>query len=395
MIAVWMLYGALWTLWLSCVAILVERIMLGARGPVRIVWFGAIVLSLFAPVAAGTASRLKPPPTAPVMNVIAPTHAMRAPVQLPSVRPVVTPIPSAVSAAPATTLPSIAARADRPLLVAWIVLSLGLCAYFAGGILRLGILRRGWRSKNINGESVLLSDDTGPALVGFVDPAIVIPAWALSLDAAALALMLRHEVEHRRAGDTRVLTLAQMLVVLMPWNVALWWQLRRLRLAIELDCDARVLAGTADVGAYGRLLLEFGRARRAVQFAGAALVDHPTDLETRIRRMTNRARRPRRRALAGSVIAGVVAIVVGCQLPAPPAPAPSTPRESRGSVVASADSAPKSSVRDTAERPRASADSSKTSRPEVRAAMRDSSTRTDVARIIAVTDSVERAARLL
>src|SRR5262245_11431673 len=185
MIAVWMLYGALWTLWLSCVAILVERIMLGARGPVRIVWFGAIVLSHVAPVAAGTAARLKSSTAPPAMNVVATTQLIPAPIQPLSVRRVETPIRSAVPAARATTLPTIVARADRPLLVAWITLSLGLCAYFAGGMLRLGILRRRWRSETINGESVLISDDTGPALVGFVEPAIVIPAWALSLDATA------------------------------------------------------------------------------------------------------------------------------------------------------------------------------------------------------------------
>src|SRR5262245_10556402 len=174
MIVVWMLYGALWTLWLSCVAFLVERIMLGARGPVRIVWFGAIVLSLAAPLAVGTATRLKSSSAAPAMNVVATTQLIPAPIQPLSAHRVEPPIRSAVPATRATTLATIAARADRPLLLAWIALSLGLCAYFAGGVLRLGILRRRWRSENISGEPVLISDDTGPALIGFVDPAIVI-----------------------------------------------------------------------------------------------------------------------------------------------------------------------------------------------------------------------------
>src|SRR5262245_54552789 len=144
MIAVWMLYGALWTLWLSCAAILVERIMLDARGPVRTVWFGAIVLSLVAPVAAGTAARLKPSTPPPAMNVVATTPLIPAPIQPLNVGSFEPPIRSAVPAARARTLTAIAARADRPLLIAWIALALGLCAYFAGGMLRLGILRRGW-----------------------------------------------------------------------------------------------------------------------------------------------------------------------------------------------------------------------------------------------------------
>jgi hypothetical protein len=40
-----------------------------------------------------------------------------------------------------------------------------------------------------------------------------------------------------------VLGVALLVAVLVPWNLPVWRQLRRLRLAMEVDCDARVLRG--------------------------------------------------------------------------------------------------------------------------------------------------------
>ena len=52
---------------------------------------------------------------------------------------------------------------------------------------------------------------------------------------------------------------AAWAVALFPWNPALWLIVKRLRLAIEIDCDARVLAGRrSDVRDYGMLLLTVG-----------------------------------------------------------------------------------------------------------------------------------------
>jgi hypothetical protein len=46
------------------------------------------------------------------------------------------------------------------------------------------------------------------------------------------------------------------MVSLTPWNAALWWNVRRLRAAVEIDCDARVLSAGASPTEYGVLLLE-------------------------------------------------------------------------------------------------------------------------------------------
>ena len=60
------------------------------------------------------------------------------------------------------------------------------------------------------------------------------------------AAVIAHEQSHLEARDPQLFTLALALLVFMPWNLPLWWQLRRLRYAIEIDCDARVLKGGVD-----------------------------------------------------------------------------------------------------------------------------------------------------
>src|SRR5690606_36406073 len=91
----------------------------------------------------------------------------------------------------------------------------------------------------------------------------VVPAWVLELDAELRGLLLRHERAHAAAGDPRVLLAGLFLVAAMPWNPIVWLQLIRLRNAIELDCDARVLSAGADPERYGSLLIEVGRRRSA------------------------------------------------------------------------------------------------------------------------------------
>ena len=90
-----------------------------------------------------------------------------------------------------------------------------------------------------------MSDDIGPAVIGFWRPEIVVPKWLLCADQHVMRLALAHESEHVRARDPLLLLAGTVAIVLLPWNLPLWWQWRRLRLSIEVDCDARVLASAA------------------------------------------------------------------------------------------------------------------------------------------------------
>ena len=107
----------------------------------------------------------------------------------------------------------------------------------------------------VDGVPVIVTDHIGPASAGMWRPQVLLPRWALALPAAQRRYVVRHEDEHRRSRDVALLGAASLLVALMPWNLALWWQLRRLRLAVEMDCDARVVASLGDPASYGELLL--------------------------------------------------------------------------------------------------------------------------------------------
>jgi beta-lactamase regulating signal transducer with metallopeptidase domain len=112
----------------------------------------------------------------------------------------------------------------------------------------------------VDGVPVLVTDQVGPATVGFWRSRVLVPRWVLALPGVQRQYVIRHEEEHRRAHDGRLLFAASLLLILLPWNVALWWQLRRLRLAVELDCDNRVVKALGDPNAYGRLLLTVAQA---------------------------------------------------------------------------------------------------------------------------------------
>jgi TonB family protein len=157
-------------------------------------------------------------------------------------------------------------------------------------------------------------------VVGLFRSRIVLPAWALSADEEARRLVLEHEQEHVRAGDPRLLAAALVFAALIPWNPAAWWQLRRLRLAIEVDCDARVLRRRADVRAYGTVLLEVGRRAVRSRLPLAAFAEPVSSLERRIRIMTApRASRPLLRAAGCGALAAALT-AAACETPQPTQP---------------------------------------------------------------------------
>ncbi len=112
----------------------------------------------------------------------------------------------------------------------------------------------------VDGVSVVVTDSAGPATVGLLRSRVLVPRWVLALPGTQRQYVLRHEEEHRRAHDARLLFVASLPLILMPWNVAMWWQLRRLCLAVELDCDNRVVGALGDATAYGELLLRVAEA---------------------------------------------------------------------------------------------------------------------------------------
>jgi beta-lactamase regulating signal transducer with metallopeptidase domain len=134
---------------------------------------------------------------------------------------------------------------------------------------------RGGRNSTLDGVPVVITESAGPATVGVLFPRVIVPQWVLTLPVTQRRYVLNHENEHRRAYDATLLFLGSLPIVLAPWNLALWWQLRRLALAVEMDCDNRVVAALGNPRAYGELLLRVAEAssrgpRLQPAFAGSA-----------------------------------------------------------------------------------------------------------------------------
>src|ERR1035437_1582664 len=155
--------------------------------------------------------------------------------------------------------PSITSRLDTMIVTLWVLASLLLMARLFRAQRPLARISRSARATEIDGHEVLLTESVGPAVVGIATPRVAVPAWLTELAEPLRALVLRHEREHCTSRDTVLLWLGEVAVVLMPWNRAIWWQARRLLLALQLDCDARTLRNTEAAPMYGKLL-QIGRA---------------------------------------------------------------------------------------------------------------------------------------
>jgi len=110
----------------------------------------------------------------------------------------------------------------------------------------------------VDGVTVVVTDKVGPATVGLFRSRVLVPRWVLALPGVQRRYILRHEDEHRHSHDAHLLFVASLPILLMPWNPALWWQIRRLCLAVEMDCDNRVVKALGDANAYGELLFRIG-----------------------------------------------------------------------------------------------------------------------------------------
>jgi hypothetical protein len=213
------------------------------------------------------------------------------------------------------------ARLDRPFAALWLALTAGAALRLVAAARRVRRGARRWPRRVVLGTAVRVSPDVGPAVAGALRPAVVVPRWAL--DDPRLSLMLAHETAHVRARDPLLVAAAHAAAVLVAWNPVAWWQLRRLRGAVEVDCDRRVLGVRAvDVRTYGALLLDVAARRPTAPLPVLALIPTPTLLHQRIDAMT--ARRPAHAVLRAlvSALPAAALVALACETPRPTAPRP-------------------------------------------------------------------------
>jgi hypothetical protein len=188
----------------------------------------------------------------------------------------------------------------------WLALSLGMLAALGWTYRRIGAARAETVAAEVDGVRVRVAERLGPAVVGLRRPDIVLPRWVLDAPPEERRLILLHEREHRASRDGWLLLLGALAVAAMPWSLPLWWQHRRLRAAVETDCDARVLSGGASRRTYGQILIRTAGGRPLLPLLSPAWGETTSQLERRIMRMTEK--KPTHRFLRS---APLVALAVG------------------------------------------------------------------------------------
>lgn len=314
MIALWIAYCLFISLILCVAALAAERVLYLYGRPLRWVWMAATLSSIGLPLAAMLFPAWRGLPKAPLQPAM---HS--------AIEGLTVAAGSLVVVEPArVTLIGL----DSALIFLWALTSVALAVFFIRSYVRLRGESKAWSRRELGSRTVFVSNDRGPAVTGFFESAIVLPSWVLGMEEEVRRIILLHEEEHLRAGDQRLLGLGLALLVLAPWNLPLWWQVRRLRLAIELDCDARVLRRGAHPRHYGDLLLEVGRRASGISLLPTTFSEGKTFLERRVDNMTRGTSKHRvwKATVAAALAAGLFA--VACETPTPEGPSEQIPDES-------------------------------------------------------------------
>ena len=171
---------------------------------------------------------------------------------------------------------------------------------------------------------MLVNNSLGPAVVGVRAPRIVVPEWLFDHSPQEQSLVVAHEQSHIAARDPALLLSACAAVVIMPWNPVAWYTLEQLRLAIEFDCDHRVLGRGISLRQYGQLLITLSARmpRNALSPSNStalAFSHHQSHLERRLRTMTTRSSSFRRSRVIGSAVVSALALLAACESQLPTA----------------------------------------------------------------------------
>ena len=181
-------------------------------------------------------------------------------------------LPGVLAAMPAT---------QSQLKLGWFVLSSGMLMLLVLRSVWLLSHQRRWQKTTLLGTPVYLSGGIGPCVAGLLRPRIVMPVWLQLIPPRQQALLLAHAQCRLAARDPQLLALAYALIVLMPWNLPLWWQLHRLRFAIEVDCDARMLAHGHALRDYATVLRRHGQYYSGLTGAAPIVLGDPRALRRR------------------------------------------------------------------------------------------------------------------
>ena len=351
MIAAWMLFSVMTGALLIVLGMLLESLARRTKRPTRMIWLALMVAALVMPLRSAfdmrddaSEDRANAPTTQQTSGVT--TNASNVVARSAEGQPALT-VSDRVSVAVQRARVVVqragvtvglwierASRYDGVLLSAWFALSTACVVLVCVTIVRdrRSLVVRSTDSRD--GLRVRYTHTLGPAATGIFAPRILVPLWVRELAPEARAMVLLHESEHLRTRDPLVVSIGIVAIVLAPWHLPLWMMLARLRAAIEIDCDARVLRVWPNVRGYASLLLHIAErsqnapvaaenASRAawsnrLQPLRISMASGRIAIERRIRVMTKRRTRRNPTAVIGTSVATFAAGALLFVLPVPP-----------------------------------------------------------------------------
>lgn len=134
-------------------------------------------------------------------------------------------------------------------------------------------------------ESYLVS---GPVLVGFLKPAVIVPAGMLTmLPLSQIETILCHELYHLKRNDYLVNLMQLLLESLLFYNPGVWMISGIIRNERELCCDDRVIHTTGNPVNYAKALVHLAEQQQQSRMAPGAAGNSRHHLLSRISRILN------------------------------------------------------------------------------------------------------------
>jgi len=286
----WFVYAVQVGVCLAALAWAMDAVARLLRQPTRFIWLGAVMFSTSLAVRAA---------------IVSPEAPATVQTGIPAFDILQTSVITAQQRVPAVPGQYIAGL--------WVLATLLVGLSFAAAHWRLRRSSRSWPATDLQGHRVRIAPSTGPLVLGLFHPEIVVPRWVLTRPPAEQNVILTHEIEHLNAGDQNLLAIGCLAAALMPWNPACWIMVARLRLAIEIDCDARVLRGGVSPRSYGSLLVDVAESSSPFPLGTMGLAARSSHLHSRILAMqSHRFNHPILRGAAAALV-GLVSLLAACE----------------------------------------------------------------------------------
>jgi beta-lactamase regulating signal transducer with metallopeptidase domain len=288
--AAFVVYILIVTLPLIGAAMLTEKILRLWKWPVRGAWVATAIAILI--IGGRTAVHQMTP--SPAQLVLAPT-TQATPIHpadagaMANLARVASNVISFPRSAAAYAAHAAGPAQSRVLTTLWCVATAVMLIFVCIVYARVWYVARRWKLTEFAGQTVRVAPHAGPAVIGLFRPEVVVPHWMLEYGTDDSNLVVMHETEHQRARDPLLLAAMWTLVALIPWHPGAWYCLARTRLAIELDCDARVVRRGASLRTYAELLLNQARVRLGAPtrlwLGATSLLEPSSHLERRLNAM--------------------------------------------------------------------------------------------------------------